>query len=172
MKCTALLLTLSLYLARAASALDPSPVTLRIRVPATVRVGVPFSATFEVTNVSRQGLYFKQPWKWAPNGLRLVAVGPNGATIETAPRLYDIPRENVCQHIRRIPPGHTIQFKATLNAPGVFTPSLPLTEPGQYELSWVYEVAHYEEELRCASRGWPIFSSRAQSEPVQVRVTP
>lgn len=143
--------------------------SLSIRVDEPIERGRPFRVFFEATNTSAGGFYFKRPWKWASNGLRLRAQRSDGALVESTTILYDIDSRRVCSYSSSLRPGQSLVFEEELGwGPGL--PSLPFTEPGRYELEWVYEPRVYSSDESCTSRGWPMWRARVVSPRVEIEV--
>ena len=145
-----------------------SNISLRVESPDTARAGQPLVFTFSVRNEGKAGVYFKQPWKWASNGMRLVATGPDGSAHESSVALFDIEAKYVCTHFKPLGPGDLFSFQVTLGAAS-FGPSLALT-PGRYKVRWVYEPKIYPDERSCTAAGWPIWHGHAESPGIDLDV--
>jgi hypothetical protein len=119
---------------------------------------------FSVSNEGKVGLYFKRPWKWATNGMRVEAINQAGARFASSTVLYDIDRDSVCTHFKALAPDETYTFKEQLGAAsqdGLPALNLP---PGRYRVRWIYDVQHYEEDESCAAGGWRVFRGRTASQ--------
>jgi hypothetical protein len=145
-------------------------VELRLSAPGHVRAGGTLRLRFEVSNFGRDGVYFKIPWKWASNAMRVVATSSNGRVYTTETRLYDIAQESVCTHFKALGPREDFRFEQSFTREE-FGPQLRLPL-GVYQLKWTYDVAHSEDEATCAGGGWPIWKGKAESSPVRLEVTP
>jgi hypothetical protein len=145
-------------------------VDLRLSSPGRVRAGAPLKLSFAVSNLGKDGIYFKIPWKWAPNAMRVVATATDGRVYATETRLYDIAQESVCTHFKAVGPREDYRFEQLFTREEL-APQLRLP-PGVYQLRWIYDVAHSEDEAACASSGWPIWKGKAESGPVRLEVTP
>jgi len=141
---------------------------LRLIAPARIHAGEPLKLTFEVSNNGADGFYFKVPWKWATNGMRVVAIGSEGREYASGTALYDIAAESACTHFKALGSHERLQFERTLPDSGI-GPTLQLP-PGSYQLKWIYDVVHYEDEKTCAAGGWPIWGGKAESSPVTLEV--
>jgi hypothetical protein len=156
-------------LAMLAGSAGESAVALQLGVPPVVDTRTHFTASFTVTNRGPEGLYFKQPWKWAINGLLLQARDRAGKVYESTTVLIDISTEARCTFFKALGSGDSFTFHEDIGPAG-HLPSLPLPGPGRYRLRWVYDVKHYDDESVCASGGWPIWRGRATSPEVEVVV--
>jgi len=147
---------------------SPAVLSLRLESPVQVRVGQPFGIRFTVTNEGKSGVYFKQPWKWASNGMRIVATGPDGSIHESSVALFDIEAKYRCTYFKPLGPADSFTFQVFLGsaAPG---PALSLS-PGRYRLRWVYEPKIYPDEKSCTAAGWPIWSVHVESPAVDLDV--
>jgi len=143
-------------------------VTLQLEAPSHLRAGQPLTLRFEVTNAGSVGLTFKRPWKWASNGMRVVAIGADGSVRESSTFLVDIAANYRCSYFKQLQPGHDFSFEETLRGDGL-GPSLPLP-PGRYKLRWVYDAKHYPDEKQCELVGLPIWKGRGESPEIEVTV--
>ena len=154
-----------------ASVAGEAKLALRLEMPKAIRVGEPFTAVFTVSNIGGQGIYFKRPWKWASNGMRLEAVDAAGTRFVSSTALYDIARESVCTNFKAVGPEESYSFKELLQ--GVEReepmPALQLAK-GRYNVRWIYDVRHYDEDDRCATGGWRVFRGQASSAAVTIVV--
>ena len=87
---------------------------LRLTAPVRIRVGDSLKLTFEVRNVGEDGFYFKVPWKWAANGLRVIATATDGRVHTSSTVLYDIAAESVCTNFKAVGPHESFQFERSL----------------------------------------------------------
>ena len=143
---------------------------LRLTAPLRIRVGDSLKLTFEVRNIGEDGFYFKVPWKWAANGLRVIATATDGRVHTSSKVLYDIAAESVCTYFKAVGPHESFQFERSLtrdeSAPQMRLPA------GTYLLRWTYAVAHDNDEDKCAAGGWHVWKGHAESAPVRLEVTP
>jgi hypothetical protein len=95
---------------------DDPKVRLELELPKSVQRGAVISAVFRVSNQGTAGLYFKRPWKWAANGMRVEAVNEAGARFTSSTVLYDIERASVCTHFKALAPEEAYTFKEQLDA--------------------------------------------------------
>jgi hypothetical protein len=146
------------------------PPQLRLIAPVRIGTNEPLKLGFEVTNRGEHGFYFKVPWKWAPNGMHVVATATDGRVYTTSSLLYDIASDSVCTHFKAVGPYESFRFEQSF-ARTEWAPQFQLP-PGSYVLRWTYDAAHYEGEAKCAAAGWPIWKGRIESEAVRMDVTP
>lgn len=158
-------------LALATSSTSGEPkLSLSLDLPKVARRGASMTAVFSVSNRGNEGTYFKRPWKWATNGMRLEAVNEAGVRFGSSTVLYDISRASVCTHFKALGPDESYVFKAELGgASNEGLPSLVLP-PGRYRVRWVYDVEHYDEDEACATGGWRVFRGQAASEETAIAI--
>jgi hypothetical protein len=155
--------------------------SLELGGPVTAAVGQRLELRFTATNTGPVGLYFKQPWKWASNGMRVIAESTDGSRMESTLVLLDIDARYLCTYFKRLAPRKKFSFAGTLFIGPVSDPSSPSfvetalyphldLQPGLYRLRWVYEPKLYPHEQKCTSKGWPIWSGRAESAEIELRV--
>ena len=160
---------LAAALAIFAGTASESGVVLQIDAPPSVDNHTHFTVSFTVTNLGPDGVYFKQPWKWATNGLYLQATDAAGKVYASSTVLFDISTETRCTFFKALGSGDSFTFRESIGPPG-HLPSLPLPGAGRYRLQWVYDVKHYDDESACAVGGWPIWRGRATSPEIEIVV--
>jgi hypothetical protein len=160
--------------------------SLKLEGPSSVQLGEPLTLRFTATNVGTPGFYFKQPWKWASNGMRVVATAPDGQQQETSTALLDIDGKFLCTYFKPLWPGDMFSFEDSviIGPKPVFVPSshppadavammirphLDL-HPARYKLRWIYEPKLYPDEKRCTAAGLPIWSGRQESSEMELNV--
>ena len=148
----------------------PLKISLRVEGPPTVQAGRPLTLRFVVRNDGASGIYFKQPWKWASNGMLVRATDTSGATFESDTILYHVRADVACTFFKPLAEGEEFSFAVEFgNDEGA--PRLRLPGPGAYDVSWVYNVRHYDDDDACAQGGWQVFKGSAKSKPMKLRVT-
>jgi hypothetical protein len=135
---------------------------LAIGGPVETRAGKPVQVTFVVENEGEnEGFYFKRPWKWASNGMRVVAVGADGVEHTSGALLFCIMAEYACTYFKPLFPGETYSFSESITFK---------VAPGHYKLRWVYEPAVWEEDQKCSVADVPIWKGHAESPEVALIV--
>src|SRR5689334_2130627 len=76
--------TVAVLASRLVASEPASPLALKLNVPSSIRTGQSLVMRFSVSNDGDAGLYFKQPWWWASNGMRVVAKGADGSFHESS----------------------------------------------------------------------------------------
>jgi len=161
---SALLAAVAVLLLTQTSKADEPVTGLRLSIagPIEIRTGESVSLTFGVANDGpNEGFYFKRPWKWAVNGMRVVATGPDGVDHESSIMLFCIAAEYACTYFKPLFPGETYSFSEDVRFK---------IAAGRYELRWVYDPAIWETDEKCSAADVPIWKGHAESPPVVLTV--
>jgi hypothetical protein len=150
-------------------------------------MGAVLALRFTVTNNGSEIVYFKRPWKWASDGLFVVAKGADGSVHESTPMIGDIDGEYLCTYFKPLASGDSYSFQEKVHiglkppvdpsAPGfdeskvelALLPHLEL-KPGRYKLRWSYAPRLYDDEQKCLSAGAKIWAGGASSPEIDLQV--